>query len=169
MWFFAILRASRSVPPQFLIGASPLTMPIWLLTTLPHFLNSGTIIAPLMGKLMGSFPMITPIGPSSQPFSIPGKLAFLYMLPIFMESFLTACGSAQGICLEPASTTALSRLLPITAPTPQRAAMRPASLTIPEMSESFSPAGPMDTTRGSFFPVQSSTSFFSVSIASMPQ
>ena len=61
---------------------------------------------------------------------------------------MTASGSWQRMGSEPASTTALSFLLPITAPTPLRAAMRPPSLQMPEMSERFSPAWPMQAMQG---------------------
>jgi hypothetical protein len=52
-------------------------------------------------------------------------------------------GSAIGSGLVPRVTTALTRLEPITAPRPERAAIRPWSLSTPPISESFSAAGRM--------------------------
>ena len=43
----------------------------------------------------------------------------------------------------PRTATALSLLEPMTAPTPDRAAILPFSFTMPASSERFSPAGPM--------------------------
>jgi hypothetical protein len=53
----------------------------------------------------------------------------------------------------PRTATALSFLAPITAPTPERAAIRPRSLTIPLIKEIFSDAGPMQAIRIFLSPV----------------
>jgi len=58
-----------------------------------------------------------------------------------------AAASWTGTRSLPSRTTALRRLEPMTAPSPDRAAMRPRSLLMPEMSERRSPAGPMTAAR----------------------
>ena len=52
----------------------------------------------------------------------------------------------MGTWALPLTTTALSFLEPMTAPTPERPAARPLSFMMQEMRESFSPACPMDAT-----------------------
>ena len=65
------------------------------------------------------------------------------------------------------TTTALSCLEPMTAPTPERAARRPWSLQIPAIKERFSPPGPIRATEA-FLPCFS-LNIFSAVMASMPQ
>src|SRR5450830_160012 len=79
-----------------------------------------------------------------------------------------SCGSSLPMGREPHRTTALSFLDPMTAPSPERAAMRPPSLLMPAMSDRRSPAGPMHATDGSRFPATSFFSAASVSIVSLP-
>ena len=61
-------------------------------------------------------------------------------------SFFTSLESSVSTRSCPRTTSALSFFDPITAPSPERAARRPRSLTMPEMSESFSPLWPIVAT-----------------------
>ncbi|OPZ35038.1 MAG: hypothetical protein BWY96_02927 [Spirochaetes bacterium ADurb.BinA120] len=86
----------------------------------------------------------------------------------FLLSALILSGSAAGTFMEPFTASAFRFLLPITAPRPERAAIRPASVTIPEMRESFSPALPMQAT-WALFSFTSARISSSVSTVSFPQ
>ncbi len=54
--------------------------------------------------------------------------------------------SSMGTLPSPRTATALSFFEPMTAPRPERPAAEPLCVIIAEMSESFSPAGPMAMT-----------------------
>ncbi len=95
-----------------------------------------------------------------------GWSVFSATLEALVSSFILA-GSLAPIFALPLHTTALSFLLPMTAPRPERAAMRPRSLTTPAMRDMPSPAGPMQATRAPLMPT-SSMSFSSLSTASTP-
>ena len=66
-------------------------------------------------------------------------------LGVILVDGLEAAESATGMRppLRLLTATALSFFEPITAPTPERAAIRPFSFTIPASSDCCSPAGPM--------------------------
>ncbi len=85
-----------------------------------------------------------------------------------MLNFFIFSGLWDLIRKAPPSTTAFNFFEPITAPRPDLAAILPRSLEIPDIKESFSPAGPMHATRG-FLQGACFISAFSVSTVSIPQ
>ncbi|OPY06272.1 MAG: hypothetical protein A4E67_01555 [Syntrophaceae bacterium PtaB.Bin038] len=95
-----------------------------------------------------------------------GGWSWTHRLQERLSRFMAAA-SWTGTRSLPSRTTALRRLEPITAPSPERAAMRPRSLKTPEMRERRSPAGPMTATRA---PAPCpARSMASVSVVSLPQ
>src|SRR6266511_1034725 len=111
--FSAVAKSSRPLPPQFRIGESP-----------PKALEAVWLMVPYLVKYL-TF----------------GLAAISRMKRRLIS--LARAASAIGIGAVPRATIAFRRLDTITAPNPERAAIRPSSLTTPLMSDSFSPAGPI--------------------------
>src|SRR3990172_4351612 len=100
----------------------------WTSPAPPQFLTGES---PLMAALA------TPAQvPNLRRWSAMGPLASLRNLE---RSWRASSGLATDTLALPATTMALRRLLPMTAPMPERPAARPLSFMTQEMSESFSP------------------------------
>ena len=101
------------MPPQFLIGASPL----------------ATLAA------------VNPAVPYSCRASWKGW-PFIEVRCSLIDSFMPSGSASSGVA-SPTARIALTRLEPITAPRPLRPAARPLSLMMQESRSQRSPAGPM--------------------------
>ena len=155
---------SSLLPFQFLMGESPHSMDIWLSATVPHLRYMLKTSLPSMAMAVGSTLKSVPV----KAFILPdtGMAGGSFLLTALLIWCMDA-RSCTGMRFLPSSTTALRRLEPITAPRPERAAILPLSVQMPDMSESFSPAGPMSATRA--VGEVSCTSISSDSTASLPQ
>ncbi len=151
-----------------MMGVSPLVTAIPLDMGVPHFLIIKANIIPSRGATLFIDDMAFPISGSRLPLTIPGRFCLRTLSAYAWLIFLTSWGSWHFMGLEPASTMAFSLLEPITAPPPERAAMRPPSLHTPAIRDTFSPAVPITATEGFFLTVFSARRISSLSVASFP-
>ena len=148
------------------MGESPISTDIWFMAEVPHLLSISLYNRPSMAIWVGSMRMRAPSLPIMPP-ERNGIWNVAQRLHLRLRRWIAS--RSWGLMPRvPENTTALSFLAPITAPSPERAAMRPLSVQMPEIRERFSPAGPMQATRGSFFLRQRWVRRSSVSTASRP-
>ena len=118
-------RSGRSItptPPQFLTGASPLYAELYVPKLVPYLCILSMVDVPVES----------------------GMLKYLICSII---GFCAAPLPAMGTSIFPRATTAFNFFEPITAPSPDRAAVLPWSVIIPAINDNCSPAGPIQIAR----------------------
>ena len=139
------VKSFAGVPSQFFTGVSPVMPENIVNPGVPHVPKRSFMLPFVAGGSRGEFAtsLLRKLRNLMDSLS-PSPASCLNSFKKFAFNAFTSSGRATAILVEPLKETAFKFLLPMTAPSPERAAIRALSVAMPEISESFSPAMPME-------------------------